>query len=37
MTGGEQARGAAAAIRTMSRGVKLGGLSLKDLVAEGRL
>jgi prevent-host-death family protein len=33
----EQARNAAAAIRAMSKGVKLGGLKVKDLVAEGRL
>lgn len=31
-----QAQGAAAAIRAMSRGVTLGGLSLGSLVAEGR-
>jgi antitoxin (DNA-binding transcriptional repressor) of toxin-antitoxin stability system len=31
-----QAQGAAAAIREMSRGVTLGGLSLRDLVNEGR-
>jgi antitoxin (DNA-binding transcriptional repressor) of toxin-antitoxin stability system len=33
----EQARNAAAAIRAMSKGVTLGGLKIKDLVAEGRL
>jgi prevent-host-death family protein len=33
----ERARKAAAAIRAMSRGVTLGGLDPKDLVAEGRL
>ena len=33
----EQARNAAAAIRAMSRGVTLGGLKVKDLIAEGRL
>jgi prevent-host-death family protein len=33
----DQARNAAAAIRAMSKGVKLGGLKVKDLVAEGRL
>jgi len=32
----EQARNAAAAIRAMSRGVKLGRLEVKDLVAKGR-
>jgi prevent-host-death family protein len=32
----EQARDAAAAIRAMSRGVKLGKLKVKDLVAERR-
>lgn len=32
----EQARSAAAAIRAMSKGVTLGGLKVKDLVAEGR-
>jgi antitoxin (DNA-binding transcriptional repressor) of toxin-antitoxin stability system len=31
-----QAQGAAAAIREMSRGVTLGGLSTRDLVNEGR-
>ena len=35
-TGGDQAHEAAATIRAMSRGVRLGDLSLKDLVAEGR-
>ena len=35
--GPEQARKAAAAIRAMSRGVTLGGLDPKNLVAEGRL
>jgi prevent-host-death family protein len=33
----EQARKAADAIRTMSKGVKLGRLKVKDLIAEGRL
>lgn len=33
---GEGAQGAAVAIRAMSRGVTLDGLSLRDLVAEGR-
>jgi prevent-host-death family protein len=33
----EQARNAAAAIRAMSKGVKLGRLKVKDLIAEGRL
>ena len=33
----EQARKAAAAIRAMSKGVRLGGLKIKGLVAEGRL
>ena len=33
----EQARNAAAAIRAMSRGVTLGGLKIKDMIAEGRL
>ena len=33
----DQARNAAAAIRAMSKGVKLGGLKIKDLVGEGRL
>jgi len=33
----EQARNAAAAIRAMSKGVTLGGLKIKDMVAEGRL
>jgi prevent-host-death family protein len=33
----QQARAAAAAIRTMSKGVKLGRSKLKDLIAEGRL
>jgi prevent-host-death family protein len=32
----EQAREAAEAIRAMSKGVTLGGLKAKDLVAEGR-
>ena len=32
----QQAERAAAAIRAMSRGARLGGLRLKDLVAEGR-
>jgi prevent-host-death family protein len=32
----ERARGAAAAIRAMSKGVRLRGLKIKDLVAEGR-
>jgi prevent-host-death family protein len=31
-----RARDAAAAIRAMSKGVRLGGLKIKDLVAEGR-
>ena len=34
---GDQAHTAAAAIRAMSRGVRLGKLSLKDLLTEGRL
>jgi prevent-host-death family protein len=33
----EQARIAAAAIRAMSKGVTLGRLKIKDMVAEGRL
>ncbi len=33
----ERARNAAAAIRAMSKGVRLRGLKIKDLVAEGRL
>ena len=33
----EQSRKAAAAIRVMSKGVTLGALKVKDLVAEGRL
>jgi len=33
----EQARDAAAAIRAMSKGVTLGGLKIKDMVAQGRL
>jgi prevent-host-death family protein len=33
----ERARQAAAAIRAMSKGVKLKGLKIKDLIAEGRL
>jgi prevent-host-death family protein len=33
----DQARNAAAAIRAMSRGVTLGSLKIKDLIAEGRL
>ena len=33
----EQALNAAAAIRAMSKGARLGGLKIKDLVAEGRL
>jgi prevent-host-death family protein len=33
----EQAQNAAAAIRAMRKGVTLGGLEIKDLVAEGRL
>jgi antitoxin (DNA-binding transcriptional repressor) of toxin-antitoxin stability system len=33
----DQARRAAASIRAMSKGVTLGGLKIKDLVAEGRL
>lgn len=33
---GEGAQAAATAIRAMSRGITLGGLSLKDLVTEGR-
>jgi prevent-host-death family protein len=33
----EKARNAAAAIRAMSKGVKLRGLKVKDLVTEGRL
>jgi prevent-host-death family protein len=32
----ERARSAAAAIRAMSKGVRLRGLKIKDLVAEGR-
>jgi prevent-host-death family protein len=36
VSGNGQAQKAAAAIRAMSRGVTLGGLSLRDLVAEGR-
>jgi prevent-host-death family protein len=32
----ERAREAAAAIRAMSKGVKLRGLKIKDLIAEGR-
>lgn len=32
----DQARAAAGAIRAMSQGVTLGGLNIKDLVAEGR-
>jgi prevent-host-death family protein len=32
----ERARGAAARIRARRRGVTLGGLSIKDLIAEGR-
>jgi prevent-host-death family protein len=32
----EQARNAAAAIRTMSRGVTLGGLKIKAMIAEDR-
>jgi prevent-host-death family protein len=32
----EQARKAAAAIRAMSKGVKVGALKVKDLAAEGR-
>lgn len=32
----DKARAAATAIRAMSQGVTLGGLSLRDLVAEGR-
>jgi prevent-host-death family protein len=32
----ERARQAVAAIRAMSKGVKLGGLKIKDLIAEGR-
>lgn len=35
-SGDEQAQEAAAAIRAMSRGVTLGGVSLRDLVVEGR-
>jgi prevent-host-death family protein len=35
--GREEARAAAAAIRGMSEGATLGGLSIKDLVNEGRL
>ena len=33
----ERARNAAAAIRAMSKGVRLDGLKIKDLIAEGRL
>jgi len=33
----EQARAAATAIRSMSEGATLGGLSIKDLINEGRL
>jgi prevent-host-death family protein len=33
----DRARNAAAAIRAMSKGVTLGGLKIKDLIAEGRL
>ena len=33
----EKARAAAAAIRGMSEGATLGGLSIKDLINEGRL
>jgi prevent-host-death family protein len=33
----DQARNAAAAIRAMSKDVKLRGLKVKDLIAEGRL
>lgn len=33
----EQARAAAANIRAMSKGVTLGGLKIKDLIAEGRM
>ncbi len=33
----EQARTAAAAIRDMSEGATLGGVSIKDLINEGRL
>ena len=33
----EEARSAAAAIRGMSEGATLGGLSIKDLINEGRL
>jgi hypothetical protein len=33
----DQVRNAAAAIRAMSKGVKLRGLKVRDLVAEGRL
>lgn len=33
----DQARNAATAIRAMSKGVKLRGLKVKDLIAEGRL
>jgi prevent-host-death family protein len=34
---GDEARAAARNIREMSRGMSLGGLSIRDLVAEGRL
>jgi len=33
----DRARKAATAIRAMSKGVTLGGLRIKDLIAEGRL
>jgi prevent-host-death family protein len=33
----EKAHAAAAEIRAMSKGIALGGLKIKDLVAEGRL
>jgi prevent-host-death family protein len=33
----ERVRNAAAAIRAMSKGVRLRGLKIKDLIAEGRL
>ena len=36
LAGSERARNAAAGIRSMSKGVTLGGLNLKDLIAEGR-
>lgn len=33
----DRARAAAVAIRVMSKGVKLGGAPIKDLISEGRL